>query len=250
MIKFFHKIRQGLLTDNKFSKYLIYAIGEILLVIVGIIIALQINNWNEKRITQNRIDSRLISLISDLETEIEELNDIKDACNKRIIVIHTILKHNNRLESIGWPENLSIADSIKTILNPNSSLSIVKTFDGKRPTYDELINTGEFYTLKDKSLAKKIQEYYGAIDEQKDAERWNNMETFLKILKSKERLGVGAYSKVSIEQLAALARQDPQFGAELETEIMLDWVQKRNTIRLTEQALDLIETIRSVMSRP
>jgi len=49
MIKFFRKIRQNLLSENKFSKYLIYAIGEIFLVVVGILIALQINNWNEER---------------------------------------------------------------------------------------------------------------------------------------------------------------------------------------------------------
>ena len=47
MIKFFRKIRQRLLTENKFSKYLIYAIGEIILVVIGILIALSINNWNE-----------------------------------------------------------------------------------------------------------------------------------------------------------------------------------------------------------
>jgi hypothetical protein len=57
MIKFFRRIRQKLVTENKpalpagrFSKYLLYAIGEILLVIIGILIALQINNWNDKRI--------------------------------------------------------------------------------------------------------------------------------------------------------------------------------------------------------
>ncbi len=49
MIKFFRKIRQQLLTENKFSKYLLYAIGEIILVVIGILIALQINNWNQNR---------------------------------------------------------------------------------------------------------------------------------------------------------------------------------------------------------
>ena len=49
MIKFFRKIRQKLLSENKFSKYLLYAIGEIILVVIGILIALQINNWNENR---------------------------------------------------------------------------------------------------------------------------------------------------------------------------------------------------------
>ena len=50
MIKFFRKIRQQLLTENKFSKYLLYAIGEIILVVIGILIALQINNWNQNRL--------------------------------------------------------------------------------------------------------------------------------------------------------------------------------------------------------
>ena len=56
MIKFFRKIRQKLLTENKFSKYLLYAIGEIALVVIGILIALQINSWNEnKRLLKKEI---------------------------------------------------------------------------------------------------------------------------------------------------------------------------------------------------
>jgi len=47
MIKFFRKIRQNLLMENKTGKYLKYAIGEIILVMIGILLALQINNWNE-----------------------------------------------------------------------------------------------------------------------------------------------------------------------------------------------------------
>ena len=49
MIKFFRNIRQNLLRENRFTRYLIYAIGEIILVVIGILIALQINNWNENR---------------------------------------------------------------------------------------------------------------------------------------------------------------------------------------------------------
>jgi len=49
MIKFFRKIRQQLLTENKFSRYLLYAIGEIILVVIGILIALQLNNYNDYR---------------------------------------------------------------------------------------------------------------------------------------------------------------------------------------------------------
>jgi hypothetical protein len=53
MIKFFRKIRQNLLMKNKTGKYLKYAIGEIFLVVIGIFIALQLNNWNENRKTDS-----------------------------------------------------------------------------------------------------------------------------------------------------------------------------------------------------
>ncbi|WP_348719101.1 DUF6090 family protein [uncultured Algoriphagus sp.] len=49
MISFFRKIRQKLLTQNRVTRYLIYAFGEIFLVVIGILIALQVNNWKEKR---------------------------------------------------------------------------------------------------------------------------------------------------------------------------------------------------------
>jgi hypothetical protein len=47
MLRFFRQIRQRLLTDNKFSKYLLHAVGVILLVVIGILIAIQVDNWNE-----------------------------------------------------------------------------------------------------------------------------------------------------------------------------------------------------------
>ena len=67
MIKFFRKIRQKLLTENKFSKYLLYAIGEIILVVIGILIALQVNNFNENQklesIKQNYFKQIIIDLV-------------------------------------------------------------------------------------------------------------------------------------------------------------------------------------------
>ena len=59
MIRFFRKIRQRLLAENRFSRYLAYAIGEILLVVIGILIALWINNSNQERIKQERIEATL-----------------------------------------------------------------------------------------------------------------------------------------------------------------------------------------------
>lgn len=74
MIKFFRHIRQKLLSENKFSKYLIYAIGEIILVVIGILIALQINNWNENRLKQEQLISVYERTLTDIENDVQELS--------------------------------------------------------------------------------------------------------------------------------------------------------------------------------
>ena len=74
MIKFFRKIRQKLLTENKFSKYLIYAIGEIILVVIGILIALQVNNANEVRKSYRELDKINQNLLQEFESNQKSLN--------------------------------------------------------------------------------------------------------------------------------------------------------------------------------
>jgi len=69
MIKFFRKIRQKLLTENRFSKYLFYAIGEIILVMIGILLALQVNNWNELRKKEQTEIQLYQKIIADLNSE-------------------------------------------------------------------------------------------------------------------------------------------------------------------------------------
>jgi len=76
MIKFFRKIRQNLLSEGKTEKYLKYAVGEIMLVVIGILFALQINNWNNQRIEKNSDYQLIDALITDLKLKNEEvLND-------------------------------------------------------------------------------------------------------------------------------------------------------------------------------
>ena len=92
MIKFFRKNRQRLLTENKFSKYLIYAIGEIALVMIGILLAVQVNNWNESR----KDVKREIKMLNDLQNDIN--NNIKNI-NEGIIVLEEGLKHSSKILS-------------------------------------------------------------------------------------------------------------------------------------------------------
>ena len=73
MIKFFRRIRQRLLSENKFSRYLVYAIGEIILVVIGILIALQINTWNENNKQEIKTSQLIERLIIELNRDIENM---------------------------------------------------------------------------------------------------------------------------------------------------------------------------------
>ena len=98
MIKFFRKIRQRLLSENKFSKYLIYAIGEIVLVVIGILIALQIGQWNKESEVKELELTILKEIRSNLNDDLNQMNgdislmqimdtacaDLKKAINNKI----------------------------------------------------------------------------------------------------------------------------------------------------------------------
>lgn len=91
MIKLFRRIRQRLLTENKFSKYLLYGLGEILLVVAGILIAVQINAWYQKRSLKINEINILSQLNIDLKENHNELSEIfefiedSNECGKKIL---------------------------------------------------------------------------------------------------------------------------------------------------------------------
>ena len=73
MINFFRRVRRRLLSENKVTRYLIYALGEILLVLVGILLALQVNNWNENKKEDTDLRDSLTEMIDELESDIDFL---------------------------------------------------------------------------------------------------------------------------------------------------------------------------------
>ncbi len=77
MINFFRKIRKKLADDNKPLRYLRYAVGEIVLVVIGILIALQINNWNEENTIQANIKKQVSALISDLKADKVSYDEVR-----------------------------------------------------------------------------------------------------------------------------------------------------------------------------
>lgn len=90
-MKFFRKIRQSLLSENKFGKYLIYATGEILIVLIGILIAIQINNWNERQKNEKKIVSFLQEIKKNLTEEIDESKSVIEFYNGRDSLLRLVV---------------------------------------------------------------------------------------------------------------------------------------------------------------
>ena len=90
MINFFRRLREKLVAENRFSKYLIYALGEIILVVIGILIALQINTWNEERKDKATGDQYLADIRQDLENDLDQMKGILTALSYEISVITSI----------------------------------------------------------------------------------------------------------------------------------------------------------------
>jgi hypothetical protein len=150
MIKFFRKIRQKLLADNKFSKYLIYAIGEIVLVVIGILIALQINNANEVRKSNRELDKINQNLIQEFESNQKALNT---AINQLKWTKHGSLEV---LSMIGKSE------SELTITNIDSLIETSLFWPTWKPTnfvLNELKSTGKLSLLENSKIKDLLFEY-------------------------------------------------------------------------------------------
>lgn len=84
MLRFFRQLRQRLIIESQFSRYLLYAIGEILLVVIGILIALQVNNWNEERKNDKKVAKYTEGLIADLKKDRRLVVGVLEDCTNDI----------------------------------------------------------------------------------------------------------------------------------------------------------------------
>jgi len=92
MIKFFRKIRQNLLNKNKIGKYLLYAFGEIILVIIGILIALNLNQRSEQKKAEAKIDAIFEDVLIELENDINNSTSLIRIYQRKDSVASLVLK--------------------------------------------------------------------------------------------------------------------------------------------------------------
>jgi hypothetical protein len=172
MLAILRKIRKSLINTGKVSKYLIYALGEIVLVVVGILIALQINNWNEANKLGEKMNVQLANLSLGLEANLKMLNFHKEANERRFFTWQHILKYAGRDTAVltieSWnEENNEWKGPIPTTKNDDfisTGLLDISWAFLPPPWQDDAINEikeiGLFSEIKNEAFKREINRFY------------------------------------------------------------------------------------------
>ncbi|WP_052158336.1 DUF6090 family protein [Lacinutrix jangbogonensis] len=160
MIKFFRKIRQNMINENKASKYLLYAIGEIVLVVIGILIALNINNYNTSNQQRKKELHYLKNIKTDLKLNIAHLDTYIATRTTAINSANTVINHYE-----GEPITDLKVFSIHTV-----NIYTWQKFSQINNTFQELLNSGNLALISNDSIKNTLL----------------NMESLYKSLKDEE----------------------------------------------------------------
>ena len=158
MIKFFRKIRQNLLLEGKIGKYLKYAIGEIILVVIGILIALQLNEWNDHRKQIKLEKEYYCRLLDDVRLDEEQIHNLMQLGKERLVAsnqsVRLLLDENSEKIDVGAQMTLS-TKAIYSDFEPNNS------------AYEDLKSGANLNIISDKSIIKSLNHYFNRVEELK-----------------------------------------------------------------------------------
>lgn len=162
MLKFFRSIRRKLLDQGSLRKYLVYAIGEILLVMVGILLALQVNNWNEKR--KNRIEEQVI--LENLQTDFQ---DNLSQLQKKIVMTKKSQEAIEKVVSTFINKDLDKGAyaGVDTLLQ---LISRRTSFDAKTSSLDQVFSTGKLGVIRNQALRNMLSAWSSNLQEVTEVE--------------------------------------------------------------------------------
>lgn len=154
MTKFFQRIRKKLSESGKVRSYLIYAIGEIVLVVIGILIALQINNWNEEYKDRQLEQAYYCKLLEDITQDQVLLKKLIDEDQERIYWVN---------QSIHLLQQKTV--DRKALVNAmRKSINLIRfNFKPSLSAFDDLKSSGKLGILRDLEVKKKLLNYYAVI---------------------------------------------------------------------------------------
>lgn len=148
MLRLFRQIRKSLMEQNKVRTYILYATGEFLLVVIGILIALQVNNWNEERKNETRLQTDLTHMNFELDAESIRLDTLYQYYKYRSDIIQEFLQNGT-----------------KQLTNREAGLKFnqlldFRKFQPRKSSYEAMQNDGSINVIKNMSLSDQIVTYY------------------------------------------------------------------------------------------
>lgn len=148
----FRHIRMRLLRENRFSRYALYAIGEIFLVVIGILIALQLNKWNEDYKKSTEEYFILDKLKLDIESDVTNISDQLEYNNVYIN------KYQFCLEVLAGKKEASNEKFKENLAN----ILTIGNFNQNKTTFDNIVSTGKINILKNQTLTDSLINYYNS----------------------------------------------------------------------------------------
>ncbi|RNC87987.1 MAG: ankyrin repeat domain-containing protein [Winogradskyella sp.] len=166
MIKFFRHIRKSLLEKNQMGKYFKYAIGEILLVVIGILIALQINNWKDAKENKKIEFNYLKGIVSNLNDDIDELEEL--LANDSL----TINAYTHILRPFQGNEINLYSRAFLTSLG---YVQLTPKFDGNSIVFEDMKSSGKINFIQSDALRFALFEYYNLSQKNNEVHKKNNV---------------------------------------------------------------------------
>jgi len=245
MLTFFRRIRKGFLRDGATSKYLLYTIGEIALVVIGILIALQINAWNNDSINRIQEKNYLLRIVKNLEDDLIELNLSIESNDIRLVRSVWVLEALGRnVEFFKTMESYRLArlnhPDLDSLLNRSFGRNLINIrmynlFYENENTFQEILANGKMDIVRNEDLKIAIQSHYSQIREKKWLQvflekRRNDFTDFLLFN------GISMYNELSLAEVMNRITNKEHLYAQIENFIFMT-VKNQRPLREGEDSI-------------
>lgn len=190
MLKFFRKIRQQIITTGRAKNYFLYAIGEIILVVIGILIALQINNWNEYRKDRMLEKEYLTRLKEDISFDIYFINR------------NMIGRYEKKMKGLengkAYFQGKYVIQDTLQFLNDVGYGGVFGHVDWSlsKNTYNEILSTGNLRKIENEKLRNMINNYYESVNGYSKSSK-NYISGYVKFINSKKTFNTNNPDQIS-----------------------------------------------------
>ena len=252
MIKFFRGLRQKLIDEGNFKRYLIYAVGEILLLVIGILIAVQINEWNNERQNIKLEKLYLSRFFQDLNQDSLDLSTVINRSNLNIklctdildsLEIHIALQHLNNPVYENALKNVKTKNGrisyghyggfeVETIGQQLTKLQTRRSYEVTKVTINDLTANGKMGIIRNHDLRTDIQNYYSKIMANSEYENIVVQPSLSYYHDLLIDLGIPPYSSLTANEIRVLGQRDHRLGTSVQhlLEANLHFVERSNRL--------------------